>query len=68
MKKPRKVAIYKSRGMKLRTSGVILDDEFNTDHIKTSPAKNRIMPPIDVTHARQWGKEASFAAYARYMS
>jgi hypothetical protein len=67
MKKPRKVAIYKARGMKLRTSGVIFNDEFNTDHIKTSPAKNRIQQPIDVNQSRQWGKDASFAAYARYM-
>lgn len=43
MKKPRKVAIYKARGMgKLRTGGIVFDEQFTTQ-VKMNPAKNRII-------------------------
>lgn len=43
MKSPRKVAIYKARGMgKLRTGGIVFDEEF-ISQVKTTPAKNRII-------------------------
>lgn len=42
MKSPRKVAIYKARGMgKLRRGGVVFHEDF-ISRVKTAPAKNRI--------------------------